>query len=241
MALKSANPNSRKKKKTSSNSEVQSQDCALEHGFSADLVNSRTEKGHTVFHPANDGINFLDHFSCSNLNDDPSIAAESKQNNEDESSREVKNKKKKKRKQRTGSIEPNDVLESLPSEKASLIGHFDTSKAIVPFVATESMNRENENVNNGREKKRKGKANMEVPTAERDNPNCDNQGIDIGTQESLIPTVQKQRTGQDNGKESNSKVTQNASIMLREPEDATWTTRVLMIRASCSLKRIMHI
>lgn len=222
MALKSANPNSQKKKKTSSNSEVQSQDCALEHGFSADLVNSRTEKGHTVFHPANDGINFLDHFSCSNLNDDPSIAAESKQNNEDESSREVKNKKKKKRKQRTGSIEPNDVLESLPSEKASLIGHFDTSKAIVPFVATENMNRENENVNNGREKKRKGKANMEVPTAERDNPNCDNQGIDIGTQESLIPTVQKQRTGQDNGKESNSKVTQNASIMLHEPEDATW-------------------
>ncbi|CAD6263290.1 unnamed protein product [Miscanthus lutarioriparius] len=220
MALESANLNSQKERKTSSNSELQSLDCALEHGFSADLVNSRTEKGvsttssasavkpdyHTVFHPANDGINFLDHFSCSNLNDDPSIAAESKQNNEDESLREVKNKKKKKRKQRTGSIEPND----------------DTSKVIVPFIATENMNRENENVNNGKEKKRKGKANMEVPTAERDNPNCDNQGINIGTQDSLISIVQKQRTGQDNGKESNSKVTQNVSIMLHEPEDATW-------------------
>jgi len=226
MALNSANPNSQKERKTSLNSELKSRDCALEHGFGADLVNSRTEKGvsttscasavkpdyHTVFHPANDGINFLDHFNCSNLNDDPSIAAESNQNNEDESLREVKNKKKKKRKQHTGSIEPNDVLESLPSEKD-----------IVPFVATENMNIENENVNNGKDKKkRKGKANMEVPTAERDNPNCDSQGIDIGTQDSLVSIVQKQRMGQDNGKESNSKVTQNVSIMPHEPEDATW-------------------
>lgn len=233
MALKSAT-NSQKERKTSSNSELQSQDCALEHGFSADLVNSRTEKGvsttssasavkpdyHTVFHPANDGINFLDHFSCSSMNYDPSMAAESKQNNEDESLREVKNKKKK-CKQGTGSIEPNGVLESLPSEKARVAGHFGTSKATVPSVATENINRENVNVNNGKEKKRKGKANMEVPAAEKDNPNCDNQGIDIGTQASLISIVQKERTGQDNGKESNSKVTQNASIMQHELEDAT--------------------
>ncbi|ONM16559.1 hypothetical protein ZEAMMB73_Zm00001d003261 [Zea mays] len=235
MVLKSANTNSQKQRKTSSNSELQSQDCALEHGFTADLVNGRTEREvsttssasavkpdyHTVFHRANDGINFLDHFSCSNMNDDPSIAAESKQNNEDEPLREMKNKKKK-WKQGTSSIEPNDILESFPSEKASLTGHFGTSKAIVSSVAKESMNIENENVNDGKEKKRKGKANMEVPTAEKDNSNCDNQGIDISTQESLISFVQNERTGQDNGKESNSKVTQNASIMQHGREDPTW-------------------
>ncbi|PWZ37326.1 hypothetical protein Zm00014a_025504 [Zea mays] len=235
MVLKSANPNSQKQRKTSSNSELQSQDCALEHGFTADLVNSRTEREvsttssasavkpdyRTVFHRANDGINFLDHFRCSNMNDDPSIAAESKQNNEDEPLREMKNKKKK-WKQGTSSIEPNDILESFPSEKASLTGHFGTSKAIVSSVAKESMNIENENVNDGKEKKRKGKANMEVPTAEKDNSNCDNQGIDISTQESLISFVQNERTGQDNGKESNSKVTRNASIMQHGPEDPTW-------------------
>uniref|UniRef100_A0A804RJW6 Uncharacterized protein n=1 Tax=Zea mays TaxID=4577 RepID=A0A804RJW6_MAIZE len=235
MALKSASPNSQKEQETSLNSELQSQDCPLEHGFSADLVNSRTEKGvrttssasavksdyNTMFHPANGRINVLDHFSRSNLNDGSSIVAESKQNNEDGSLREVKNKKKK-RKQGTGSVEPNDVIESLPSEIASLTGHFGTSKAVVSSVATENMNGGNENVNKGKEKKRKGKSNMEVPTAGKDHPNCDTQFIDIGTQESLISIVQKERTGQDNGKESNSKATQNASIMQHEPEDATW-------------------
>ncbi|KAJ1271587.1 hypothetical protein BS78_06G138700 [Paspalum vaginatum] len=233
--VKSASPNAQNEKKTSLNFELQGRDSALGHGSSAYLVNSRTENenglispktfadAHIVVNPSSDEINFLDHFSCSKMNDDPPVSAENKQNNEDETLREVKNKKKKKRKQGTSSIEQSNVLESLTTtDKTSLTGHFGTSKAIEPPIAAENMNRENENVKNSKEKKkRKVRANMEVSGAEKDDPNCYNQDTDIGTQETLVSAGQKGRMGQHNGKEGNSKVTQNDSMMQRQPEDAT--------------------
>ena len=190
------------------------------------FITSR-RKGHdtesnsdSVIHRASDAINFLDHFSSSNLNDPP-ISAEHKQNNVDETLGEVKNKKKNKRKLSTGSIEPNDVSESLlPTDKTSLTDHFGTSKAVIPSVAAENMNREDENVKNGKDKKRKAKANTEMPVAEKENLDCDNQGY-IGTQGSLLSAVQNGRMSQDNGKESSTKVTQTDSKVQFEPEDAT--------------------
>ncbi|WVZ86173.1 hypothetical protein U9M48_033003 [Paspalum notatum var. saurae] len=235
--VKSASPNAQNEKKKSLNSELQGQDSALGHGSSADLVNSRTENenglispkffadAHIMAHPSSDEINFLDHFSCSKMNDDPPVSAENKQNNEAETLREVKNKKKNKRKKGTGSIEQSNVLEPLiTTDKASLTGHFGTSKAIEPPIAAENMNRENENVKNSKEKKkRKVRANMEVSAAEKDDHNCYNQDTDIGTQdqETVVSVGQKGRMGQDNGKESNSKVTLNDSMMHHQPEDAT--------------------
>ncbi|OEL18855.1 hypothetical protein BAE44_0020127 [Dichanthelium oligosanthes] len=234
-ALKSASPNAQKARKKSSNLELQSWDSALEHGSSADLGNPRSEKGlvspknsacaaepnyDSVVHPASDAINFLDHFSYSNMTD-PSVSTEHEQNNGEETLRQVKNKKKNKRKQGTGSIGPHDVLESLhPTDKNSLTGDFGTSKAIVPFVAAENMNKEDENVKNGKEKKKKRKVNTEMPVAEKENPKSDNQGY-IGIQEPFLSVVQKGRMGQDNGKENSSKVTQNDSIAPYKPEDAT--------------------
>ncbi|XP_062225957.1 uncharacterized protein LOC133924447 isoform X2 [Phragmites australis] len=235
MTLKSASPNARKERNKSSKTELQNWDSAPEHGSSADLVNLRAEKCmvspknsadavepnyHIVIHPASDEINFLDHFSSSKMND-PSVSAKNKQNNEDETTREVKNKKNK-RKQDTGSTEPNDLPESLPTDKISLTDYFDASEVVVPIVTEENMNRKYENVKNGKEKKkRKRKPNLEGPAAEKENTNCDNQGSDIGTQDSLLSVVQKGRMGQDNGKESNNKVTQSSSIMQHDPEDAT--------------------
>jgi len=234
-ASKSSGPNAQKARKKISNSKLKSSDSVLEHGSSADLEHPGSEKGlvspkssvvaaepnsDSVIHPASDAINFLDYFSSSKMNDPP-ISAEHKQNNVDETLREVKNKKKNKRKLSTGSIEPNDVSESLlPTDKTSLTDHFGTSKADIPSVAAENMNREDENVKNGKDKKRKAKANTEMPVAEKENPNCDNQGY-IGTQESLLSAVQNGRMGQDNGKESSTKVTQNDSKVHFEPEDAT--------------------
>ncbi|XP_062184283.1 uncharacterized protein LOC133888155 isoform X2 [Phragmites australis] len=235
--LKPASPNARKGRKKSSNSELQSRDSALEHGSNADLTNSRAEQGmvspknsadavqqnyHNMVHPASDEINFLDHFSCSKMNN-PSVSAENKQNNEDENAIEMKNKRKNKRKQGTGTIEPNDILESLPpTDKTSLTDHFGTSEVAVPSVPAENMTREFENLKKSKEKKkRKRKSNLEDPAAEKENPNCDHQDIDIGTQDSQHSVVQKGTMGQDSGKENNDKVTQNASMMLQEPEDAT--------------------
>ncbi|PUZ47700.1 hypothetical protein GQ55_7G187600 [Panicum hallii var. hallii] len=227
-------PNAQKARKKSSNSKLQSSDSILEHGSSAELEHPRSEKGlvtpkssvvaaepnsDTVVHPASDAINFLDHFSSSKMNDPP-ISAEHKQNNEDETLREVKNKKKNKRKLSTGSMEPNDGSESLlRTDKTSLTDHFGNSKD-VPSVAAENLTREDENVKNGKDKKRKTKVNTEMPVAEKENPNCDNQGY-IGTQGSLLSAVQNGRMGQDNGKESSTKVTQNDSKVQYEPEDAT--------------------
>ncbi|CAN6276077.1 unnamed protein product [Urochloa humidicola] len=191
MALKSASPNVQKPKKRSSKFERQSLDSSLEHGSRADLGNLRSEKSLispknsadatepncvSVVRPASDAINFIDHFGSSKINDS-SVSVEHKQNNEDETLKEVKNKKKNKIKQGTGSIEPNDVLESLPTGKTSLIGHLGTSKAIVPFAA-ENMNSEDDNEKNGKEKKRKRKANMEKPVAEKESLNFDNQGTE---------------------------------------------------------------
>ncbi|RLM73869.1 hypothetical protein C2845_PM15G12240 [Panicum miliaceum] len=228
-------PNARKARKKSSNSKLQSSDSVLEHGSSADLEHPRSEKGlvspkssvvaaepnsDSVVHRASDAVNFLDHFSSSKMNDPP-ISAEHKQSNEDETLRKVKNKKKNKKKLSTGSIEPNDVSESLlPTDKTSLTDRFGTSKDVIPSVAAENMDREDENVKNGKDKKRKTKVNTEMPVAEKENPNCDNQGY-IGTQRSLLSAVQNGRMGQDNGKESSTKVTQNDSKVKYEPEDAT--------------------
>ncbi|RCV34208.1 hypothetical protein SETIT_7G142500v2 [Setaria italica] len=235
MAIESASPNAQKARKKPLNSELQSWDPAREHDSGADLGNLRPEKSlirpknfadaaeqnyDSAVHPATDAINFLDHFSSNKMNA-PSVSAEHKQDNGDETLREVKNKKKSKRKQGTGSIESNDVLESLlPTGKTSLTGHLDTSKVIVPFVAAENMNNEDENVKNGKEKKRKRKVSTEMPVAEKENPNSDNQGIDIGTQETLS-VVQKGSMGRDNGKDRGSRVTQNDSIVQHKPEDAT--------------------
>jgi hypothetical protein len=225
MAIESACPNAQKARKKPLNPELQSWDPAPEHDSSADLGNLRPEK--SLIRPKNSAdaaeqnydsgaINFLDHFGSNKMND-PSVSAEHKQDTEDETVREVKNKKKNKRKQDTGSIEPNNALESPSKDKTSLISHLGTSRAIVPFVAEENMNNEDENVKNGKEKKRKRKANKELLVAEKENPNSDNQGIDIGTQE----TIQKGSMGQDNGKYRGIKVTQNKSIVQHKPEDAT--------------------
>ncbi|CAN6268297.1 unnamed protein product [Urochloa humidicola] len=212
MALKSAIPNSQKPKKRSSNSEFQSLDSALEHDSCADLGNLRSEKSLvspknsadaaepnyvSVVRPASDAINFIDHFGSSKM-DDTSVSAEHKQNNEDETLREVKNKKKNKRKQATGSIEPNDVSESLlPTDKTSLIGHLGTSKAIVPFVV-ENMNSEDENGKNGKEKKRRRKTNMEMPIAEKESPNFENQGTDKTNMEDATLEKKLDKNGVDN-------------------------------------------
>ncbi|CAL5026791.1 unnamed protein product [Urochloa decumbens] len=211
MALKSASPSAQKPKNRFSNSEFQRLDSALEHGSCTDLGNLRSEKSLispknsadaaksnyvSVVHPASDAINFIDHFGSSKMNDS-SVSAEHKQNNEDETLREVKNKKKNKRKQGTGSIEPNDVLESLlPTDKTSLIGHLGTSKAIVPFAA-ENMNNEDGNEKNGKEKKRKRKGNMEMPVAEKENPRFENQGSDKTNMEDATLQKKHDKNGVD--------------------------------------------
>ncbi|CAN6239904.1 unnamed protein product [Urochloa humidicola] len=151
----------------------------------------------SVVRLASDAINFIDHFGSSKM-DDTSVSAEHKQNNEDETLREVKNKKKNKRKQATGSIEPNDVSESLlPTDKTSLIGHLGTSKAIVPFVV-ENMNSEDENGKNGKEKKRRRKTNMEMPIAEKESPNFENQGTDKTNMEDATLEKKLDKNGVDN-------------------------------------------
>ncbi|KAF8703503.1 hypothetical protein HU200_032311 [Digitaria exilis] len=230
IALKSSSPNAQKASKVSLNSELQSWDHTLEHGSSAELGNLRSEENlirpkdssepnfDGVVHP--DAINFLDHFSSSKMSDPP-VSVEHKQKDEDECLREMKNKRKIKRKKGTGSIEPNDALESLlPADKSSLTGHFGTSSVIAPSVGAEKMNIEDKNVKNTKEKKRKRKVDMEMPVAEKEIPNCDNQGTDIATQESHLSFIQKGRMGLDNGKERSSKVTQNNSIVPYEPVDA---------------------
>ncbi|CAO2035518.1 unnamed protein product [Urochloa humidicola] len=201
MALKSASPNYQKPKRRSSNSELQSLDSAVEHGSCADLGNLRSEKSLispknsadaaepnyvSVVRPASDAINFIDHFGSSKM-EDTSVSAEHKQNNEDAILREVKNKKKNKRKQGTSSIETNDVLES----------HLGASKAIVPFVA-ENMNSEDDNGKNGKEKKRKRKANVEMPIAEKESPNFESQGTDKTNMEDATLEKKLDKNGVDN-------------------------------------------
>ncbi|XP_044966912.1 dentin sialophosphoprotein-like [Hordeum vulgare subsp. vulgare] len=228
-------PNTRKGRKRSSKTELQSQDTALEQGSVADLINSRAQEGaaihkgsagavepndSAVIRSENGKINFFDHFSPSGMNV-PSISAE---NNDETTIREVKGRRKIKRKpdmqsQRAGIVEPNDLPEShLHTDKTSVADHFGSGSVGVPSVSAENTNREDGNVEKAKEKKeRKRKQDLLKPQSE--NPIGDNEGTDNCAQNLLHSVVQKGRIEQGNAKESSDKITENNSMLQQETEE----------------------
>ncbi|XP_006652428.2 uncharacterized protein LOC102704049 [Oryza brachyantha] len=234
-ALRASTPNTRKGRKKSSKTELQSQSSALEHGSDVDLMNFKAEcvtvspeKSVVAVEP-NGKINFLDHFSPSGA-DDPYVSAESKENNKEETVREVEDESNKRKpdmqSQIVGSAKLNDLLEShLHIEKTKPTNYFPGDVG-VPSDSTENMDITNGNGKKGKEKKRKRKSDLLKSVPQKVDPNSDHKDINSGVHD--LPFSVAQEGGMEHdSKENNNDVIWNSSILTRDPKDTTFDSSLV--------------